>query len=365
MGSNSYDTTGVYWDTITAINGCDSVITTILTILPKIGSTNTLSICNGDSIEVGGNSYNTTGIYNDLFTATNGCDSTLTTDLTVLPTPSITQNFNICDGDSIIIGGNTYSTTGVFIDTFPAANGCDSIFTTDLSFLPTSSNTQNITLCEGQTIIVGSNTYDTTGTYTDTLSAITGCDSIVISNLMIYDMPDIQLTNDTTIMLGASVNLLASGGMSYLWSTGEVGNNITVSPLQTTIYSVTTTDTLNCTNTKTVTITVSDAPNLYVPNVFSPHSKKSDNKRLYVFGKNIETLEFTIYDRWGKIVFQTTDVSASLRQDGLCCKYGNGWNGTHLNTGKELNIGVFAYKLIGKFTNGEEFSVTGNITLIW
>lgn len=365
VGSNNYNTTGTYWDTTTAINGCDSVITTILTVLPQIGSTNTLSICNGDSIEVGGNSYNTTGIYNDLFTATNGCDSTLTTDLTVLPTLSITQNFNICDGDSIIIGGNTYSTTGIFNDTFPAANGCDSIFTTDLSFLPTSSNTQNITLCEGQTIIVGSNTYDTTGTYTDTLSAINGCDSIVISILMIYDIPDIQLTNDTTIMLGTSVNLLASGGMSYLWSTGEVGNNITVSPLQTTIYSVTTTDTLSCTNTKTVTITISDAPNLYVPNIFSPASNHPDNDKLHVYGKSIEALEFSIFDRWGTVVFQSIDASATIRNDGHCCKYGKGWNGTYENNGKKLNSGVFAYKLTGHFLNGEEFFETGNITLIW
>ena len=76
-------------------------------------------------------------------------------------------------------------------------------------------------------------------------------------------------------------------------------------------------------------------------------------------------LEFLIFDRWGAVVFQSNDASATIRNDGLCCKYGKGWNGTYKNNGKQLNSGVFAYKLIGHFVNGEEFSETGNITLIW
>ena len=71
-----------------------------------------------------------------------------------------------------------------------------------------------------------------------------------------------------------------------------------------------------------------------------------------------------IYDRWGNMVFQTTDASESIRQDGHCCRYGEGWDGTNKNNGKELNSGVFAYKLRVSIMNVEEIFESGNITLI-
>jgi len=71
-----------------------------------------------------------------------------------------------------------------------------------------------------------------------------------------------------------------------------------------------------------------------------------------------------IYDRWGEVVFETSDVAATIRQDGLCCKYGPGWDGTFKNKEEPLNSNVFAYKLTGTFNNGEEFFEAGNITLL-
>ena len=88
----------------------------------------------------------------------------------------------LCTGDSILAGGVFQNVSGTYVDTLFGSNICDScnhIFTTNLTVLPTSSSTQNITLCDGQTITVGSNTHNATGIYSDTLMATNGCDSVV------------------------------------------------------------------------------------------------------------------------------------------------------------------------------------------
>ena len=104
--------------------------------------------------------------------------------------------------------------------------------------------------------------------------------------------------------------------------------------------------------------------NVYMPNVFYVSGTNSDNNKLHVFGNGIAELNLVIYDRWGEKVYETTDVSFTTRNDGLCCTYGAGWDGTYMNTGKVLNTAVFAYILSGVLENGEEFSEKGNVTLI-
>src|SRR5690606_7046966 len=67
----------------------------------------------------------------------------------------------------------------------------------------------------------------------------------------------INAGNDVTILEGNSVTLTATGGTSYVWSNGETTQSITVSPAETTTYTVTGT-TNGCTNTDTVTIFLVD-----------------------------------------------------------------------------------------------------------
>ena len=44
-----------------------------------------------------------------------------------------TQNINLCNGGSITVGNNTYNSTGLYTDVFSSINGCDSIIITDLT----------------------------------------------------------------------------------------------------------------------------------------------------------------------------------------------------------------------------------------
>jgi gliding motility-associated-like protein len=88
---------------------------------------------------------------------------------------------------------------------------------------------------------------------------------------------------------------------------------------------------------------------IYVPTIFSPASLNTENKQACVYGNCIAELDYSIYDRWGQCVFQTKDQNAC-------------WDGKF--KGKEMNAGVFAYKLTVKLQNGDFVIRSGNLTLL-
>ena len=117
------------------------------------------TICDGNSIMVGNSVYNTTGSYTDTIQSSIGCDSIVHTNLTVLSNSIDTQHVDICNGESIVVGSSTYSIQGWYADMFTAINGCDSTLHTNLIVLPNASNNENIYLCSGDTLFVGSSFY--------------------------------------------------------------------------------------------------------------------------------------------------------------------------------------------------------------
>ncbi|MCT4580748.1 MAG: PKD domain-containing protein [Flavobacteriales bacterium] len=77
--------------------------------------------------------------------------------------------------------------------------------------------------------------------------------------------PEISVSNDTTICHGTTLNLSCSGALlgsapyTYVWSNGQTGQTITVSPTDTTTYTVTVTDRYGCFVTDAVTVNVLEA----------------------------------------------------------------------------------------------------------
>jgi len=71
-----------------------------------------------------------------------------------------------------------------------------------------------------------------------------------------YPAPNNSLPTNVAICPGVTTQLTATGGVSYLWSTGATSNSISVNPQETTIYSVLVTNELGCSATDSVTVTV-------------------------------------------------------------------------------------------------------------
>ncbi len=94
--------TGAYIDTLQTINGCDSIITTNLTIHPEYADSAFPIICPFDIYLLpDGITVHTTGVYTTHFTSIYGCDSSITTHLTVIPSTLIAgDDTAICLGDS-------------------------------------------------------------------------------------------------------------------------------------------------------------------------------------------------------------------------------------------------------------------------
>jgi gliding motility-associated-like protein len=200
----TYSSAGTYYDTLVAFNGCDSILHITLTVLPLANRTLNQSICSGDTFRIAGVSYTSTGSYFDTLTAANGCDSILHLNLLVNTPVSALLSRNICEGTSIRIGTHTYNTAGTYFDTITGSNGCDSMIRTDLSIIPTMHASQTVNLCDGQTLHIGIHTYGTTGVYWDTLRSSLGCDSILNTNLTVHLATTI--TSDTTFCDGDIYN---------------------------------------------------------------------------------------------------------------------------------------------------------------
>lgn len=159
----------------------------------------------------------------------------------------------------------------------------------------------------------------------------------------------------TSILSGQSVIINAFGAASYQWSppddlTCPTCASTSASPTATTLYTVTGTAPNGCTGQAEVMIYVTEVcGDIYVPTIFSPASANNENKQACVYGNCIAELDYSIYDRWGQCVFQTKDQNAC-------------WDGKYKD--KELNAGVFAYKLTIKLQNGDFVIRSGNLTLM-
>jgi hypothetical protein len=90
------------------------------------------AICNGDTIHLGSQTLTTAGTYSELFQSMAGCDSSVTINLTIHPTYSVTANASICNGEIYIFGPQVLSSEGTYTQVFPTVSGCDSLVTLTL-----------------------------------------------------------------------------------------------------------------------------------------------------------------------------------------------------------------------------------------
>ena len=204
-------TTGIYWLMVTDVNGCQGSDTINVTINPTYIIPLSDTICDGDSLLLGGAYQTTDGTYYDTLPTVNGCDSILATTLTVNQTYNFSLSDNICDGDSSFIGGAWQTTSGIYYDTYAAINGCDSIFATTLTVNSIDTITTSMSICFGDSILLGGAYQTDTGIYYDTDTSSNGCDSVVVTTLTVNPLPPMP-----TVTVNGS-QLASSPANAYQW----------------------------------------------------------------------------------------------------------------------------------------------------
>ena len=186
FNGKTYNQTGIYSDTIKrCFPQCDSIIKLNLTVIDAFRTNKDTTICAGNSIKIGNKTYNQTGIYRDTLKTTTNCDSIIAINLTVTPTIPITQNFTICDIETIKVGNKIYNQTGIYRDTFKTVDNCINIIITNLTVNPTYTSGNSVEICPNGSYTIGTNTYTQAGIYRDILKTIKGCDSIVTTTITI------------------------------------------------------------------------------------------------------------------------------------------------------------------------------------
>ena len=177
-------------DTLTTIQGCDSIINLTLTIEPKSPVTPdsvvvSETICGGTYL-FGCAQLTQSGTYRDTLTNSNGQDSVTVLHLTIAAPKATATAATICEGDTLLFGCKALTLAGTYTDTLRTVEGCDSIITLTLSVNPVQRTTTEATICAGDSYTFMGKAYTEAGTYTDTTtSVLTGCDSIVTLTLYV------------------------------------------------------------------------------------------------------------------------------------------------------------------------------------
>ncbi len=200
---------GTYQDTIPNEAGCDSVITIELTVNSSSASSISETVCDSYT-SPSGKTWITSGTYLDTIPNAAGCDSVITVELTVNGSSTSSLTETACDS-YISPSGKIWTSSGTYLDTIPNAAGCDSVITIDLTVNPTYAVEISDNICDGSSYSFNGKEITETGQYTDTLITVSGCDSIIVLNLMVH-------TIDTSITVsGGDVLTANESDAQYQW----------------------------------------------------------------------------------------------------------------------------------------------------
>ena len=182
------------------------------------------------------------------------------------------------------------------------------------------------------------------GTYTLTVSDASGC--TVTENYEVETVGALPVTatpDTSTIIPGESVQLNATGGVTYSWnpsaglSCSDCPNPV-ATPSESTTYLVTGADNVGCSGTDTVIILISTPPILEpeFPNVITPNGDGVND--FFAITNLPDNSKIVIYNRWGAVVFSSDD-------------YQNNWEGKTA-AGKNVSDGVYYYVYVPKTGDG-------------
>jgi len=192
--------------------------------------------------------------------------------------------------------------------------------------------------------------------YTIYSTSAFGCQDTDVVRINVVSGAVLNAGEDITLYPGESIELNPTGNCSfYSWFpnyhlTNDKIKNPIADPPVTTQYFVKGVTEYGCEIEDSITIRISPETLLDLPNAFSPGAGTSINDELRIIKRGIATLKFfRIYNRWGQLVFETTDIY-------------KGWNG-RLN-GAIQPLGVYVYVIDAITSTGKRFTKQGNVTLI-
>jgi len=302
------------------------------------------------------------------------------------------QTDTICEGGSFTVGNSEYFTTGIYTDSLISSIGCDSIVTLDLTVLPDLGIMANLIpqapLCPGfsdgslqvnQVI----NTYPPYDITLDSITAMTpdalfsnlaegsyalsiidryGCRLDTTVTIPSADILSLDLGPDQTVDLGEGVQLpqlttAPVSNINWMPETGVICEDNCLSPFllpaTTTTYSLTIGTEAGCTVSDSLTITVEEVREVYIPSAFSPNDDgRNDRFTVYANTPNVQEVHVQVFNRWGALVYEESPLLPNT----------GGWDGRF--KGEPVGSDIFTYLVRAIFLDGKEIIYTGDILLV-
>ncbi|MEP6464859.1 MAG: T9SS type B sorting domain-containing protein [Parafilimonas sp.] len=210
---------------------------------------------------------------------------------------------------------------------------------------------KSIDLCEGSSYTLPDKTLvQDSGKYYVSYKTLEGCDSVSLYQIKVYKNPSaLSLGLDTCFNGNDTLSIHATDGYNeYTWINDYQTPSSYYTARDSGIYTVTVS---NICGTKTDSIHIfnqCDFP-VYMPTAFTPNGDRlNDIYKVPAFNLN-RLIQLTIYNRWGKIIFQTKNIN-------------KGWDGT-LNSIPQ-QPGIYIYTLQMENLTGKKINQEGTFTLI-
>jgi hypothetical protein len=283
-----------YVYSVTAVAGATSYAWTLPGGWTGSSSTNSITATPG-----------ATGVLTVSANYTCGASPNTTLNVTVNPNPTVSITGGttaVCPGQTVGLTGSGASTytwnpggPGTSIVVTPTATtnytvvgtsvaGCTAQAVQQVTALPapTVNITGGLSICQGGSVFLtasGANTYTwNTGATSPNISAspptntvfsvtglLGGCTSTAAVTVTVNPNPNISIAGTNTSCAGSTINLIATGGNTYTWSTGALTSAMADAPTQNTVYTVVGTNTATgCSSQASWTVTVNSIPQVTV-----------------------------------------------------------------------------------------------------
>ncbi|MBE0652926.1 MAG: T9SS type A sorting domain-containing protein, partial [Bacteroidales bacterium] len=200
-----WEDSGMYTDTLTSFQGCDSIITIDLTIKHSTETSFSVSACDSYTAS-DGSVYSESGVITAVIPNSSGCDSTLTIDLTILKSSS--DSVFIFAYDSYTApDGSVYKESGIITNIIPNSAGCDSTITIEF-FVFIATDTIPVTACDSYLAPDGT-LHTTSGFFSLPIPTATGYKIVGIDLIIV--------TLDAWIDMDRSMLTAQPEGAEYTW----------------------------------------------------------------------------------------------------------------------------------------------------
>jgi gliding motility-associated-like protein len=164
-----------------------------------------------------------------------------------------------------------------------------------------------------------------------------------------FDSSSISFKGDSIICFGEDAKLVVSEGFKYLWNNGKTTNQITVSPVFTSDYTVEVTDEFGNKIEHNFKVEVDKScSSVMIPSAFSPDND-GINDKFEIYAQGLLDYEIRIFNRQGQLLFVSNDINQH-------------WDGTY--NGETLATGVYVYRIAYTDAKGNQQIKQGTLSIV-